>query len=220
MFRMRPVLFLELPCLEQRRRKFRTPLRSSPRGWPGSPTGPPARPRPRRPRPRSNNRQQAQSLSPPRSAFISLQLIMYFLIWTGAPGSGSAGSSVSPRRIRRIQTPPRTPSSPSLRDADGAPLMAPLPPGEGGEAPPATSTLLGPASPPQTPSRIPSRESVASMTEGGTSIGTAQSNTMLPPWGEAAVHGASSSPAMEAARWLQEREAGLLAPAGKMRGGM
>jgi len=78
MFRMRPVLFLELPCLEQRRRKFRTPLRSSPRGWPGSPTGPPARPRPRRPRPRSNNRQQAHSLSPPRSASISLSIDQLF----------------------------------------------------------------------------------------------------------------------------------------------
>jgi hypothetical protein len=216
MFRMRPVLFLKVPCLEQRRRKFRTPLRSSPRGWPGSPTGPPARPRPRRPRPRSNNRQQAHTpCRHPDLPPFHYQLINYFLIWTGAPGSGSAGSSVSPRRIRRIQTPPRTPSPPSLRDAGGAPLMAPLSPGEGGEGPPATSTLLGPASPPQTPSRIPSRESVASMTEGGTSIGTAQSNTMLPPWGEAAVHGASSSPAMEAARWLQERGAGLLAPAGK-----
>ena len=90
----------------------------------------------------------------------------------------------------------------------------------GREGPPATSTLLGPASPPQTPSRIPSRESVASMTEGGTSLGPAHSdNTTPPPRGEAAVHGTSSSPAMEAARWLQEREAGLLAQAGRRRGG-
>ena len=149
MFRMCRVLFLELPCLEQRRRKFRTPLRSSPRGWPGSPTGPPARPRPRRPRPRSNNRQQAQSLSPPRSAPISLSIDQLFPYLDRGSCFRMCRKFLSPRRIRRIQTPPRTPSPPSLRDAGGAPLMAPLPLGEGGEGPPATSTLLGPASTPQ-----------------------------------------------------------------------